>query len=69
MGRAERDITFDPILVLPPFLAGFSPVPKLNASSLDLRPLYYFVQVAERRKLFARRGLAVDPPTRPEPFH
>jgi LysR family nitrogen assimilation transcriptional regulator len=23
------------------------PVPKLNASSLDLRPLYYFVQVAE----------------------
>jgi LysR family transcriptional regulator, nitrogen assimilation regulatory protein len=23
------------------------PIPKLNASSLDLRPLYYFVQVAE----------------------
>src|SRR5579875_3376434 len=27
---------------------GYSvPVPKLNASALDLRPLYYFVQVAE----------------------
>lgn len=31
-----------------PLSAGWAvPVPKLNASSLDLRPLYYFVQVAE----------------------
>jgi LysR family transcriptional regulator, nitrogen assimilation regulatory protein len=36
------------VLVYPDQKHGMNmPVPKLNASSLDLRPLYYFVQVAE----------------------
>ena len=35
------------------------PVPKLNASSLDLRPLYYFVQVAEGRS-FSRAAASLS---------
>jgi LysR family nitrogen assimilation transcriptional regulator len=35
------------------------PVPKLNASSLDLRPLYYFVQVAESRS-FSRAAAVLS---------
>src|SRR6185437_2594010 len=39
------------------------PVPKLNASSLDLRPLYYFVQVAESGSFSrASASLSVNQP-------
>ena len=46
----RQPVSQSPPLMLPCFdgKQGWAvPVPKLNASSLDLRPLYYFVQVAE----------------------